>query len=1059
MSTKVSPEQGELEYSPSMYEGITNMTPGRDNVVEEEEEEEEGGKQNTPNQQSKGRTQQALIIPASYTSHADVQFLSPACCGWSCQRRLQLEQNLYIGIDSFSFDFYDNNGRPMPGLQQSFQNKFAQQHKVAFRTSCYGGVLAMILFAVWDWHYYLHDVNMLTTLMILRFAGLVPCLLLAGSLTHTQLYWDHQKRYVILAILSGGLGVLIIAYSFITRGANQGTFALFFALLFFLTPLPFGTALGLGSSLWLVYLPCLLVAGQEGQMESAVDLLMDWDVIQSWSNLLASLILYGALRYVQVQNFAADIVKLAFLARNRDAAHKEREHASQLLLSCLPEEIIGQLEDNLDSSSISSSSSSFARHHDSVTVLFCQVCNISAVSNLFDEALGHQDGPKAVVSYLSPIFTCFDQIMDQCSCYKVETVMDVYMAVAGAPTEVTNHADLIAHCACLMIASKPTIRLNIEKSLRKLCNSSPLKSAQWKIDALVQAVGEKFDIHIGINSGPINAGVCGNLTPRYKLFGDTVNTASRMESTAPYGKIQASPAAAALISDDLFVLDKQPPIPVKGKGEIAPFYLSPKAKNILTIKSPIPQQLYTTTGNSNNGGTDDTETSEDTRDASHASSSKAKLRKHKSNRGSVLRKSVLVAADGHDNDHFRDYVEEWTSAHSTSAPPSLIPPKLTSTQYMWMGIWGLPYYPCGSPQIPPVVLAYHKEQEERFESAKSPSQMRTLRFLSYLTLFATASLCWLDFDRYADYTQAPGGVCYRLNNEASCIDSEHISYHKDWLDDGLCSWDQVQERCIRNITVLSDAEALGDSGCQWVYDIPISAWFRGRAERQLVYSLVARFGGLGFLSVLLVGLTLVPWFKRRPFGFCQAWIGGFITMMMGAVLICMTWISGEPGQGMLICWIFLAMYASNIRFLPRLCVLICMSIMYAPIMYYYNPYKSTVRLCTDPIQYIGTRMFFVLFSTLSTALPIGKREIWLRKQHARNEAMTHSETLLNQLHLKTHNLMSKLLPKHVVTQLSSQQRHERQAIAEFFSEVSIVFTDMVSISLFFPPSSSISRCV
>jgi len=100
---------------------------------------------------------------------------------------------------------------------------------------------------------------------------------------------------------------------------------------------------------------------------------------------------------------------------------------------------------------------------------------------------------------------------------------------------------------------------------------------------------------------------------------------------------------------------------------------------------------------------------------------------------------------------------------------------------------------------------------------------------------------------------------------------------------------------------------------------------------------------------------------------------------------------------------------------------------------------------------------------LSTALPIGKREIWLRKQHARNEAMTHSETLLNQLHLKTHNLMSKLLPKHVVTQLSSQQRHERQAIAEFFSEVSIVFTDMVSISLFFPPSSSssssISRCV
>ena len=77
--------------------------------------------------------------------------------------------------------------------------------------------------------------------------------------------------------------------------------------------------------------------------------------------------------------------------------------------------------------------------------------------------------------------------------------MDVYMAVAGAPTEVDNHADLVAFCACLMIASKEGIRRNIERELRKVCNESYLKSAQWKVDSLVTAVSSKFDIHIGMN--------------------------------------------------------------------------------------------------------------------------------------------------------------------------------------------------------------------------------------------------------------------------------------------------------------------------------------------------------------------------------------------------------------------------------------------------------------------------------------------------------------------------------------------------------------------------------
>ena len=319
--------------------------------------------------------------------------------------------------------------------------------------------------------------------------------------------------------------------------------------------------------------------------------------------------------------------------------------------------------------------------------------------------------------------------------------------------------------------------------------------------------------------------------------------------------------------------------------------------------------------------------------------------------------------------------------------------------------------------------------------------MRYLRYLAYITLATAVGLCWLDFDRYDSYTHSKGGVCYRLNNEEDCLNNEHLSTHPKYVSMNLCGWEN--ETCFRNAVVMSDATQ--ETGCQWIYDIPANSWFRGRAERQLLWSMIARFGGLGSLSLSLCLLTLMSWFKKKPYGQCQQAVGGTLTMSMGVVITILAWLSGEPGQGMLISWIFLAMYASNIRYFIRMIILIMLSFFYGIMMYYYNPYKSTTRLCTNPYQYIGTRMFFVLFSIVSTALPIGLREIWLRQEHARKEAIEHSENLLNVLKENTHTLMSRLLPTHVVMQLSTQQRHERKAIAEFFSHVSIVFTDMVSL--------------
>ena len=135
--------------------------------------------------------------------------------------------------------------------------------------------------------------------------------------------------------------------------------------------------------------------------------------------------------------------------------------------------------------------------------------------------------------------------------HKVETVGEVYMVIAGSPVRVKNHAALCAAMALGMMASMPHVS-------RRLASLSPEKT--------IRDIANSICIHIGLNSGPIVAGVCGLKSPRFKLFGDTVNTASRMESTCPAGKIQVSSATAKhLAQAKLFQLEKRGELEGKGK--------------------------------------------------------------------------------------------------------------------------------------------------------------------------------------------------------------------------------------------------------------------------------------------------------------------------------------------------------------------------------------------------------------------------------------------------------------------------------------------------------------
>lgn len=155
-----------------------------------------------------------------------------------------------------------------------------------------------------------------------------------------------------------------------------------------------------------------------------------------------------------------------------------------------------------------------------------------------------QDAMDVVMS-MNAVFTCFDALMDRYNVYKVETVGQVYMAVSGAPEYTPEHAENVADVA--------------------LCLLRQVK--QFKLPS-----GISIQIRIGIHTGPVAAGVVGLKVPRYCLFGDTVNTAARMQTTSLPGKIHISTTTRQLL-DDRYVTEPRGLVTVKGKGEMETFWL------------------------------------------------------------------------------------------------------------------------------------------------------------------------------------------------------------------------------------------------------------------------------------------------------------------------------------------------------------------------------------------------------------------------------------------------------------------------------------------------------
>jgi adenylate cyclase len=207
---------------------------------------------------------------------------------------------------------------------------------------------------------------------------------------------------------------------------------------------------------------------------------------------------------------------------------QEQERSERLLLNVLPPAIAARLK---------TSSAVIADGFADVTVLFADIVNFTPLSD--------RVSPEQLVKLLDALFTDFDDLAERFDLEKIKTIGDAYMVAGGLPVERPDHAEAVADMALEM-------------------NAAATRHAV--------SAGDGFTLRIGIDTGPVVAGVIGRKKFIYDLWGDTVNTASRMESHGVPGRIHVTGRTRDRLAD-AFEMECRGEIHVKGKGPMTTYFV------------------------------------------------------------------------------------------------------------------------------------------------------------------------------------------------------------------------------------------------------------------------------------------------------------------------------------------------------------------------------------------------------------------------------------------------------------------------------------------------------
>jgi adenylate cyclase len=310
--------------------------------------------------------------------------------------------------------------------------------------------------------------------------------------------------------------------------------------------IPLGGFLGAGGvGIWGILAP--LAALVFSDLRSAVRWYLAWVVVFVASGVageLAGAVSPTVPRWFTTTMLAANITVggtivftlLALFARQRmdavAALRVEQAKAESLLLNILPQSIAERLK--VETRTI-------ADQFNSASILFADVVDFTPLAERLP--------PTKVVAVLDHLFSHFDELAERHGVEKIKTIGDCYMVAAGVPSPRKDHAQVLAQMALEMQAAMTTSDEIAELGL---------------------------ELRVGINSGPVVAGVIGRKRFLYDLWGDAVNIASRMESHGTSGRTQITRETKELLADE-FVCEPRGTIPVKGKGEIEAWYLVGRA--------------------------------------------------------------------------------------------------------------------------------------------------------------------------------------------------------------------------------------------------------------------------------------------------------------------------------------------------------------------------------------------------------------------------------------------------------------------------------------------------
>jgi guanylate cyclase len=271
---------------------------------------------------------------------------------------------------------------------------------------------------------------------------------------------------------------------------------------------------------WFVaYLAVFISSGIAGQIVGPLSTVPEWFT----STMLGlNVAMAGSFVFALIATF------LSQRDRAMEALAREQERSESLLLNVLPREIAPRLK---------AGESPIADAYEHATVLFADIVESTRLAERLDA--------KQLVVLLNEIFSRFDLLAEKHGVEKIRTIGDNFMCVAGVPRRRADHAQAMA-------------RLAID-----MCTS---------VDELRTAGGDRIDFRIGMNSGPCVGGVIGLRKFVFDIWGDPVNTASRMESHGVPGRIHLSEATYELIRDE-FECEARGTVDVKGKGPMRTWFL------------------------------------------------------------------------------------------------------------------------------------------------------------------------------------------------------------------------------------------------------------------------------------------------------------------------------------------------------------------------------------------------------------------------------------------------------------------------------------------------------